>query len=170
MRDLDARYTFASLLFAIGLTFIFNNLFYINSFLWTFVAFFLVFTGAYGTVKAAFGKGKINAGFPLAAFLTGIIVLLFEFSIIEFSFALLFAGIFSSLAVGYIISGLIFHSSVREVFAGIIFAAIAVIFFLPRIFYFPGPFFDFLRTYWLGVLLILIGVLVFLPRIGGKRE
>ncbi|NCO28940.1 MAG: hypothetical protein AUJ99_00790 [Caldisericum sp. CG2_30_36_11] len=170
MRDLEARFTFASLLITIGLTFIFNNVFIINSFLWTFIALFLVFTGTYNTVKAAFNFGKASVGFSIGALLTGIVVLLFEFSVIQYSLSLLLVGIFSSLAVGYIISGVFFYRSVREVISGIILAIIASIFFLPSIFNIPGTFFDFARTYWLGIILITVGLLVFLPRRGGKSE
>ena len=170
MRDLEARFTFASLLIAIGLTYIFNNVFIINSFLWTFMALFLVFTGTYNTVKATFNFGRASAGFSIGALLTGIVVLLFEFSVIQYSLSLLLAGIFLSLAVGYIISGVFFYRSVREVISGIILAIIASIFFLPSIFNIPRTFFDFVRTYWLGITLIAVGLLIFLPRRGGKKE
>ncbi|NCQ52656.1 MAG: hypothetical protein GW803_00900, partial [Caldiserica bacterium] len=130
----------------------------------------LVFTGTYNTVKAAFNFGKASVGFSIGALLTGIVVLLFEFSVIQYSLSLLLVGIFSSLAVGYIISGVFFYRSVREVISGIILAIIASIFFLPSIFNIPGTFFDFVRTYSLGIILITVGLLVFLPRRGGKSE
>jgi uncharacterized membrane protein HdeD (DUF308 family) len=169
MKDLDARFTLGSLLFSIGTAFIFNNLMYVNSFLWTFISIFLIFQGAYNTVKALFNKEKPGAGFPLSIFFIGILILLFEFFVLKYSITLLLTGIFASLGLGYILSG-IFSKSLREITGGIIFAIISVFFFLPRVLNLPKSLYEFIRIYWLGIILIAIGVLIFLPKRGGKKE
>ena len=169
MSDLDARFTFGSLLVAFGLSYILSHFATINSFIWTFLGFFLIFEGVYYTVKKMYLKKKDVSGY-LSMLFIGVSILFFTFNIIQYSFSAFLASLFISTGLALLISGGLFKFFMKEIISGLVLICIGVIFLLPSVFHISEDFYGLIRIYGFGGLFILLGIIVMLPRKGDKKE
>ena len=169
MSDVDARFTFGSLLVAFGLSYILAHFSTINSFIWTFLGLFLVFEGVYYTVKRVYLKKNDVSGY-LSMLFIGISILLFTFNIIQYSFMILLSSFFFSIGLALIISGGLFKIQMREIFSGLTLAGIGIVILIPIVFHISENFYRTFGIYGFGGLFILLGIIIMLPRKGGKKE
>jgi len=170
MSNFDTRFGIGSLLVALGGAFILGNVGMVNSVFWTFVGLFLLFEGVYYTVEYTSRSRKIDIEGYLFMIFIGIAILLFTFSILQFSFTLLIAMCLVSIGLAYLVKGFFYKPHSRDLFAGLILIALGIIFFIPSLINISPITYRIMREFGLGILLIVFGIVILIPRKGGKNQ
>ncbi len=170
MRDLDSRFNIGSLLIALGCAFILGNTGAVNSIFWTFVGFFLLFDGVRYTAKYMEREDKSGTESYLSMIFIGIFILLFTFSIVQFSIVAAVAAGFISAGLALLIKGFFYKPHGRDITTGLILVAIGLFLFIPFVLNISGIVFKAANKYGIWILIIILGIIMLIPRKGGKGQ
>jgi len=170
MRNLDSRFNIGSLLIALGCAFILGNTGAVNSIFWTFVGFFLLFDGVRYTAKYMQREDKSGTENYISMIFIGIFVLLFTFSIIQFSIVAVVAAGFISVGLALLIKGFFYKQHGRDITTGLILIAIGLFLFIPFVLNVSEIVFNAVNKYGIWILIIILGIIMFIPRKGGKSQ
>jgi uncharacterized membrane protein HdeD (DUF308 family) len=170
MRDLDSRFNIGSLLIALGCAFILGNTGAVNSVFWTFVGFFLLFDGVRYTVKYMQRKDKSGTEGYLSMIFIGIFILLFTFSILQFSTVTVVAGGFISVGLALLIKGFFYKPHGKDITTGLILIVIGLFLLIPFVLNISGIVFNAANKYGIWMLIIILGIIMLIPRKGGKSQ
>jgi len=170
MRNLDSRFNIGSLLIALGCAFILGNTGAVNSIFWTFVGFFLLFDGVRYTAKYMQREDKSGTENYISMIFIGIFVLLFTFSIIQFSNVAVVAVGFISVGLALLIKGFFYKQHGRDITTGLILIAIGLFLFIPFVLNVSEIVFNAVNKYGIWILIIILGIIMFIPRKGGKSQ
>jgi len=170
MRDLDSRFNIGSLLIALGCAFILGNTGAVNSIFWTFVGFFLLFDGVRYTAKYMQREDKSGIENYISMIFLGIFILLFTFSIIQFSIVAAVAAGFISVGLALLIKGFFYKPHGRDITTGLILIAIGLFLFIPFVLNISGIVFKEANKYGIWILIIILGIVMLIPRKGGKGQ
>ncbi|MCD6107823.1 MAG: hypothetical protein J7J57_06445 [Caldisericaceae bacterium] len=170
MRNLDSRFNIGSLLIALGCAFILGNTGAVNSIFWTFVGFFLLFDGVRYTAKYMQREDKSGTENYISMIFIGIFVLLFTFSIIQFSIVTVVAAGFISVGLALLIKGFFYKQHGRDITTGLILIAIGLFLFIPFVLNVSEIVFNAVNKYGIWILIIILGIIMFIPRKGGKSQ
>lgn len=170
MRDLDSRFNIGSLLIALGCAFILGNIGVANSIFWTFVGFFLLFDGVRYTAKYMQRKDKSGTEGYLSMIFIGIFILLFTFSILQFSTVAVVAAGFISVGLALLIKGFFYEPHGRDITTGLILIVIGLFLFIPFVLNISGIVYKAANKYGIWILIIILGVIMLIPRKGGKGQ
>jgi len=170
MRNLDSRFNIGSLLVALGCAFILGNTGVVNSIFWTFVGFFLLFDGVRYTAKYMQREDKSGTENYISMIFLGIFILLFTFSLIQFSIVAVVAAGFISVGLASLIKGFFYKSHGRDITTGLILIAIGLFLFIPFVLNISGIVFNAANKYGIWMLIIILGIIILIPRKGGKNQ
>ncbi|MEA3313090.1 MAG: hypothetical protein U9Q18_01795 [Caldisericota bacterium] len=168
MRDLDSRFNIGSLLIALGCAFILGNIGAVSSIFWAFVGFFLLFDGVRYTTKYLQREDKSGIESYLSMIFIGIFVLLFAFSILQFSIVAAVAAGFISVGLALLIKGFFYKLHGRDITTGLILIAIGLFLFIPFVLNISGIVFKAANKYGIWILIIILGIIMLIPHKGGK--
>lgn len=168
MADRIGKFSFGTLLIALGIAYILRNTFLVSSFLWTFLGSFLLLEGLLLSSSDLIAKIKKDNITNLFILFLGASILIIQLGILRYSNTTMFALALGSLGLASLISGAFFNYSIKNIAAGIVIIAIALLFFLPFTSMVSEKVQRIIRQFGVGILLIVIGIIIFLPSKKGE--
>ncbi|MGB9832735.1 MULTISPECIES: hypothetical protein [Caldisericum] len=150
------------LVISLGLTLLIKEVATIHDAFGLFVAIFFTLIGfAFFTMRGYSHKNEIIS--YLVVFLFGLSLLTLEFNILPFDTLNVIFLLALSVGLSYLIYGSVVKFSIKAIWTGIIFTAIALLIFLPKALAIEDIFWFSVKRYIIPILLIVGGIFIILP-------